>query len=129
MKKICSAVAALSAFFVSNPAFAEPAQEGVYQQKISSYDSGECSKCTVYIKKLTPHIIELTANNGWVGYAVYSSSSDEYKGFFEWRAGTNTAYLEGVLHKITLSFDRGTLTMDGERPERVFRAVYERRKK
>lgn len=114
---------------VSAPATAEPAREGVYEQKFSSYGQGECSQCLVYVKKKTPNIIEITGNNGWVGYAVYSTSSDQYDGFFEWRAGTNSAYLEGIVHKITVSFDKGALNMEGERPGMSFRAFFQRRGK
>lgn len=123
MKK-AHALLSTALIFFSAPALAEPAREGVYEQKFSSYGSGECPKCIVYLRKKTPNIIEINGNNGWVGYAVYSASSDQYDGFFEWRAGTNSPYLEGVVHKITLSYGKGVLTMEGERPGMSFRVFY-----
>lgn len=83
--------------------------EGTWKQTSST--AGDCSTCTVTISRPTPHIIKLTANNRWIGYAHYNPSSDNYTGAFEWEAGAGGAY-SNVLFLMDLVYEGSTLTMN-----------------
>lgn len=85
--------------------------EGVYGQTSVSHVDGECGGCELRIRKVTPHIIELTASNGWSGFAYYVPREDRYRGSFEWWAGEGGPH-DGVLFTLDLRFDGRTLTMN-----------------
>jgi len=104
---------------------ARPVIEGVYGQTWASPEVGQCAACEVRIKKITPHIVELTSNNGWSGFAYYIPREDRYQGTFEWWAGEGGPY-DRVLFVINLKFDGQTLTMNATSEALTFVATYRR---
>lgn len=126
MKKLLCSIIAIAAFV--SPAGAEPIPSGGYKQTFSTY-GGQCATCSIYVKYKTAHIIEISANNNWIGYAVYDQDTDKYVGFWEWRRGANMGpSLQDVVHKFEATFDDGTLTMSVNRPGMMFRIIYEKQK-
>jgi len=99
--------------------------EGVYSQTWVSRLEGQCPDCEVRIRRITPHIVELTANNGWSGFAYYLPSEDRYLGTFESLESDGGPYAQ-VLFTIELKFDGQTLTMNASSEPFKFVAVYKK---
>ena len=109
MKSINSIIlAGVTAFSINSVAAEVPA--GSWAQ--TSSNAGDCSNCEIKIIKSTPHIIQITANNDWIGYAYYNQSTDSYKGASENLKGTGGAY-ENKLFLITLIYEGKTLIIKG----------------
>ena len=105
----------------SSSAISAQLTEGIWKQTSSSH--GDCPNCTIEIERPTHHIINIKANNGWVGYAYYNQSTDSYKGAFQWKKGTVEAY-ENVVFLIDLTYEKNTLTMDAKSNKLNFSATY-----
>jgi hypothetical protein len=98
---------------------------GVYSQTWVSPVAGQCSKCEVRIRKITPHIVELTASNGWSGFAYYMPLEDRYQGTFEWWRSKRNPYAR-VLFTIELEFDGENLKMSANSEPLEFVALYKK---
>jgi hypothetical protein len=109
---------------ISLNASAEPVAAGVWEQTSST--AGDCPSCEITITKRTPHIIELAANNQWLGYAYYSSQNDNYVGAFEWQAGAGDAY-QGVVFTVVLVYEGRTLKMNAKSDKLNFTATYRKK--
>lgn len=92
---------------------AEKIEPGDWFQTSSS--AGDAPDIVMSIIQVTPHIIQLDSNNGWVGYAWYNEDEDEYSGFFELLKDTGMRK-EGWTNKvfrIMMVHDRKTIILDG----------------
>jgi len=123
--KLASCLLTSLSVLVATPGEARPIIEGVYGQTWASPVVGQCSHCEVRIRKITPHIVELSASNGWSGFAYYRPAEDRYHGSFEWWAGEGGDY-DRVLFTIHLKFDGSTLVMDANSDRLTFAARYKR---
>lgn len=116
--------AATAAFILASlNASAEPVPAGVWTQTSST--AGDCPNCEITITKKTPHIIELTANTQWVGYAYYSAN-DNYVGAIEWEAGKGGAYA-GVVLTVELVYEGKTLKLTAKSNKLNFSATYRKK--
>ncbi len=81
----------------------------------TSSTAGDSSEIVMSIIQITPHIIQLDSNNGWVGYAWYSETEDEYTGFFELLK--DTGYRKdgwtNQVFRIRLIKEGKTITLEG----------------
>lgn len=92
--------------------WAEEIPEGTYRQtSVNPADWGECPQCTITVIRETPHIIRIHANNGWVGFAVYDTQKDRYKGTWEWKLGKGGSY-ESIVFYSDIFYDGNVVTMD-----------------
>jgi len=123
MKKISSLFFGVMIIFTTN-AFAERIPEGAWNATSST--AGDCPNCTINVKKSTPNIITITANNGWVGYAYYIQSKDMYKGAMEWKAGQGGAY-ENHIFFIELTYEGKTLTQRAHGTKLDFSTTYRKK--
>ena len=119
-------VIAVSVSFLS----AEKIEPGDWFQTSST--AGDAPDIVMSIIQVTPHIIQLDSNNGWVGFAWYSEMEDEYSGFFELLKDTGDK-TEGWTNKvftIRLVKDNRTVVLEGknERGE-YFSATFRMKKK
>jgi len=96
---------------------------GVWSQTSVSSNAGDCSTCKVNISKPTPHIIQISGNNGWVGYAYYNQSSDSYKGAFEWKSKQGGTY-ENTIFFMDLTYEGNTITMKARSTRLNFSVTY-----
>ena len=81
----------------------------------------------VTVTQPAPHIIELEANNGWIGFAYYLADKDEYHGFFELQTIPNVSFEEHWADKvfiIKLIFERFTLNLEAEAEGISFSSTY-----
>lgn len=107
-------------------ASARQVSEGIYSQTWASPVAGQCSECEVRIRKVTPHIVEITGSNGWSGFAYYVPSEDRYQGTFEWWAGQGSPNGH-ALFTLELKYDGRTLTMNNAKSEPLkFVAIYKK---
>ena len=105
-------------------ASAEPVSAGVWAQTSST--AGDCANCQITITNKTPHIIELVGNNQWIGYAHYSSATDNYIGAFEWEAGKGGSY-DGVVFAVEFVYEGQTLKMNAKSDKLSFSATFRKR--
>lgn len=92
---------------------AEVLEPGDWYQTSST--AGDAPDIIMSVIEITPHIVQLDSNNGWVGYAWYSETEDEYNGFFELLKDTGEK-MEGWTNKIfriRLVLDKKTLSLEG----------------
>ena len=122
---LASALMLITAMLVAPMALARQLSEGTYSQLSVSPVSEQCPDCEVRIRRITPHIIELTANNGWTGFAYYMPGQDRYRGTFEWFVEEGNPYAQ-VLFSIELKFDGQTLTMNASSEPLKFVAIYKK---
>jgi len=105
--------------------FSEPVKPGWWLQTASTAGNGE--NIAMEVKSVTPHIITLDSNNGWLGYAWYVEEKDMYTGFFELLMPiqqsdkTNWA---GEVFQFILDFDGLTLTMKAKSKQNNFMATF-----
>ena len=93
---------------------AETIEAGDWLQTSST--AGDAPDIIMSIIQVTPHIIQLDSNNGWVGYAWYSEMEDEYSGFFELLKDTGQRK-EGWTNRIftiRLVKDNRTIVLEGK---------------
>jgi hypothetical protein len=109
---------------------AETIEPGDWFQTSST--AGDAPDIVMSIIQVTPHIIQLDSNNGWVGFAWYSDREDEYTGFFELLKDTGNK-MEGWTNKvftIRMMKDNKTVTLYGENEiHDHFTATFRLRKK
>jgi len=89
----------------------------------TSSNAGDCPTCKIKITKITPHIISIVSNNGWVGYAYYNSSTDSYKGASEWKSGQGGSY-ENVIFLLDIVYENRTLTIKGKTTKGTIISTY-----
>jgi hypothetical protein len=110
--------------------YAEKVEAGDWFQTSST--AGDAPDIIMSVIQVTPHIIQLDSNNGWVGYAWYSDKEDEYTGFFELLKDTGMKK-EGWTNKvfrIRLVRDMNTITLEGiNEMEETFSATFRLKKK
>ncbi len=82
----------------------------------TSSTAGDSSGIVMSVIQVTPHIIQLDSNNGWVGYAWYSDAEDEYSGFFELLKDTGERKdgWTNQIFRIRIVKDNKTVTLEGE---------------
>jgi len=105
----------------ASAAFASQVSDGTWYQTSST--AGDCPNCLISIERDTPHIIKLTANNGWTGYGYYSSNSDSYTGAFQWKSGE---YKNHVFF-MDLTYEGKTLTMKARGNGPLFSATFRKK--
>jgi len=110
--------------FVSYQANAEQIPSGVWLQTSST--SGDCPNCEIKITRTTPHIIQISANNGWIGYAYYTQQDDKYRGAFEWEAGKGGAQ-ENVVFLVDMVYEGKTLSLNAKSNPLSFSATYRKK--
>jgi hypothetical protein len=104
---------------------AQMISEGWWHQTAST--AGEGDNIAMEVTEMTPHIISLESNNGWVGYAWYVEEKNLYTGFFELLKEVNYSDKEdwsGEVFNFTLTYDGLTLTMKAKSKEHSFLATY-----
>jgi len=101
-------------------AAAEPVPPGQWLQ--TSSNTGECSTCEVKITRVTPDIVQLTSNNGWVGYAHYSPKEDKYRGAVQWTSGKED--YEKVVMLVDMSYGKKVLTLNAKSTPLSFTSTY-----
>ena len=98
----------------------------------TSSTAGDAPDIVMSIIQVTPHIIQLDSNNGWVGFAWYSEAEDEYTGFFELIKDTGMR-MEGWTNKvfrIKMMLDHKTVVLQGvNEMDEHFTATFRLRKK
>ena len=112
------------ALAVPGPILARPLAEGVYGQTWASTPSSQCTGCQVRIRKVTPNIVELTASNGWSGFAYYVPRQDRYHGTFEW--WSDGGPYDRVLFTFEIRFDGQMVTMNAISDASRFVATYKK---
>ncbi|MDM8542086.1 hypothetical protein QUF90_13445 [Desulfococcaceae bacterium HSG9] len=122
--KIISSIIFTGIILFSINATAAQVPTGTWEQTSST--AGDCSNCEIKIVKMTPHIIQITSNNEWIGYAYYNQSSDSYKGAFEWKAGKGGSYNNHVF-LINLVYEGKTLTMKANGTKLNFSVTYRKK--
>ena len=105
---------------VSLYAVAEPVPPGQWLQTSST--TGDCSTCEVKITKITPDILQLTSNNGWIGYAFYSPKEDKYRGAIQWTSGKED--YEKVVMLVEMSYGKKVLTLNAKSTPLSFTSTY-----
>ncbi|MGP1680954.1 MAG: hypothetical protein ACTS8S_01330 [Giesbergeria sp.] len=105
-------------------AVAEQVPAGVWQQTSST--AGDCSNCEIKITLVSPHIIQISANNGWIGYAYYIRRDDKYTGAFQWQAGNGGAY-ENVVFVVEMTYEGKTLSFDAKSNPLSFSATFRKK--
>lgn len=104
---------------------AEMIDSGDWYQTSST--AGDAPDVIMSVVEITPHIIQLDSNNGWVGFAYYNDVEDEYSGFFELLKDTGSQK-EGwtnQVFRIRMVLDHKTLVLDGiNSEEEHFRATF-----
>ncbi|MBN2656997.1 MAG: hypothetical protein JXR86_08045 [Spirochaetales bacterium] len=97
----------------------------------TSSTAGDVPDVVMSIVDVTPHIIQLDSNNGWVGFAYYDEMEDEYSGFFELlndKGGRKGGWTNQVF-RIRLVLDHKTLVLEGKNPsDERFTATFRLRK-
>ncbi len=98
----------------------------------TSSTAGDAPDIVMSIVEVTPHIIQLDSNNGWVGFAWYSEIEDEYTGFFELLKDTGMR-MEGWTNRvfrIRMIKDNRTVLLEGvNEKDEHFTATFRLRKK
>lgn len=118
MKKLIKANCQYTALFLSlccaSISYGNPIREGTYKQtSVYSQDGwGDCASCSITITKITPHIIQIVSNNGWIGYAVYDEGKDKYTGSWEWTSGNGGVYQNKIFDS-TLVYDSKVIKIEG----------------
>ena len=105
--------------------FADSISDGWWAQTAST--AGEGENVAMEIKSVTPHIITLNSNNGWIGYAWYDDEKDLYTGFFELtmqKMHNDIKSWTGEVFNFTLYYDGLTLTMKAESSVDDFKATF-----
>lgn len=105
--------------------FAEKINDGWWNQTAST--AGDGNNIAMEVKSLTPHIISLDSNNGWIGFAWYEEDKNIYTGFFELIMPESTHDKDnwaGEVFHFNLSYDGLTLTMKAKSQERDFMATF-----
>ncbi len=105
--------------------FADSINNGWWTQTAST--AGEGENVAMEVKSVTPHIITLDSNNGWIGYAWYDEEKDLYTGFFELimpEIDNDNESWAGNVFQFTLCYDGLTLTMKAESSEKDFQATF-----
>lgn len=110
--------------FFSINLVASQVSTGVWEQTSST--AGDCGSCEIKITKPTNHIIQISSNNNWIGYAYYNQSTDSYKGAFEWKKGDGGAY-ENHVFLIELVYEGKTLTMKAKGTKLTFSTTYRKK--
>jgi hypothetical protein len=108
----------------SYKAAAEQIPPGVWQQTSST--AGDCSNCEVKITPITPHILQISSNNGWTGYAYYIQQDDKYRGAFQWEAGKGGAY-ENVVFLVEMIYEGKTLWFNAKSDPLSFSSTYRKK--
>lgn len=112
--------------FVSSGIFAAQIPDGIYGQTSVSSGAGDCAACEIKITRIAPHIIQIGANNGWVGYAYYTQQDDKYRGVSESLSGKGGAY-ENVVFLIEFTYEGQTITMNSKSNPSTFTATYRKK--
>ena len=110
--------------FASYEAAAEQIPPGVWLQTSST--AGDCSTCEVKITRTTPHILQISSNNGWIGYAYYTQQDDKYRGAFQWEAGKGGAY-ENVVFFVEMVYEGKTLSFNAKSNPLSFSSTYRKK--
>lgn len=113
----------LFSMFFSSLTNAQQIIVGKYKQTSSS--AGDCANCEITISREVPHIIKISANNGWIGYAYYIEQDAKYYGAFQWKSGLGYGY-PNVLFIINLTYGGGTLVMNADSDPLSFTATFRR---
>lgn len=109
---------------------AEKIEPGDWFQTSST--AGDAPDIVMSIVQITPHIIQLDSNNGWVGFAWYNDKEDEYNGFFELLkdTGNKKSGWTNQVFRIRMVQDKNTLVLQGEnQAEEQFTATFRMKKK
>ncbi|MBB6482058.1 hypothetical protein [Spirochaeta isovalerica] len=110
-------------------AAAEMIEPGDWFQTSST--AGDAPDVVMSIVEVTPHIIQLDSNNGWVGFAYYNETEDEYSGFFELLkdTGEQKKGWTNQVFRIRMVQDHKTLVLEGKNPsDERFTATFRLRK-
>lgn len=97
--------------FSTNSVFAEQMPAGIYKQ--TSSNMGDCATCEVKVVRFTPHILQVSGNNGWVGYLHYAVGEDRYRGVLQWESGKGGAY-ENFLFVTEATYEGKTFTLNAK---------------
>ena len=79
------------------------------------------------MKNVTPHIIEVKANNGWRGYAHYDKTTEAYEGAMEWEAGKGGSFNENKVYVLDLVHEKETLTIYFDASHYDFSATFRKK--
>ena len=111
---------------ISYNAAAEQVPPGLWLQTSST--AGDCSNCEVKISRATPDILQISSNNGWIGYAYYTQQNDKYTGAFPWEAGKGGAY-ENVVFLIEMTYEGKTLLFNAKSNPLSFSSTYRKKQR
>ena len=109
---------------VSYDAAAEQVPPGLWFQTSST--AGDCPNCELKISRVTPHILQLSSNNGWIGYAYYTQQDDKYRGAFQWEAGKGGAY-ENVVFLLEMTYEGKTLLFNAKSNPLTYSSTYRKK--
>jgi hypothetical protein len=103
---------------------AEPLPAGAWTQTSST--AGDCAACEVTVTQVTAHIIQLTSNKGWTGFALYEAPRAHYAGVFEWIDGEPGEQKDTPVC-IPMTYQGQTLTMDAAAGAFNFKATFRKK--
>lgn len=106
-----SLIVASAVALIAVSAQAEQIPAGNWKQ--TSSNMGDCSTCEVGVTRVSPDIIQINGNNGWVGYLHYIKSEDRYSGAMQWKAGKGGAY-ENMLFITDGAYEGKTLSLNAK---------------
>lgn len=87
----------------------------------SSSTAGDCADCQITLTTVTPQILQIGSNNGWKGFAYYSSKEDKYKGAMQSNDYPN------VVAVVELTYEGKTLSLRAESPAVNFSSTYRKK--
>lgn len=86
----------------------------------TSSSAGDCATCEITTTFISPNIMRIDANTGWVGYGHYRASDNSFHGAFEFTNGE----FENIVILSDFTIEGKTLTLDAKSEPLSFRATY-----
>lgn len=120
--KFMSACVAAGLALAAFDATAGQVPSGTWLQTSST--AGDCADCEITVTRTTPQIIHFASNNGWEGYAHYSTKDDAYKGAIQFEAGNG---YDGVVFLVVARYEGKTLSFDAKSSALDFAATYRKK--
>ncbi len=116
----------LSAIFVfaSFGAAAEVIPAGLWRQTSST--AGDCSTCQLTVVQITPHILKLSTDGSFVGYAYNTQKNGIYTGVCEWEANKGGDF-DNVVFQVEMTYKGKVLSLNAKSIPLNFSATYQKK--
>ncbi|MBM9536000.1 hypothetical protein [Desulfobulbus alkaliphilus] len=100
-----------------------PVQSFAETWVLESSTAGECPNCEIEVINVTPDIIQVTGNNGWVGFAAYDATEGKFIGASQAKEGMGGEY-EQVLFTMEVTVEKENLTIHASSPSGNIYSTY-----